>query len=135
MIAAAAGSDEIRDHIACLVRPLTDHLAELGVPSYYARFAAHVTTDPGLRELVLGDVTASPAMRRALDGLLSRLPDLPAPVAMLRSEMVRHILVHTCAERERALAENRVTATASWAATGDALIDAIAGLITTEVQE
>ena len=37
---AAGGSGELRDWVACLVRPLTDHLADLGNPTWYARFAA-----------------------------------------------------------------------------------------------
>src|SRR5438067_11096321 len=42
MVAAAMQSDDTRSWVACLVRPLTDHLAALGNPSWYARFAAQV---------------------------------------------------------------------------------------------
>ncbi|HEY2500427.1 MAG TPA: helix-turn-helix domain-containing protein, partial [Mycobacterium sp.] len=35
---------EMRDWVACLVRPLTDHLADLGNPTWYARFAAQAMT-------------------------------------------------------------------------------------------
>src|SRR6201998_1458395 len=38
---ASGGSAEMRDWVACLVRPLTDHLADLGNPTWYSRFAAH----------------------------------------------------------------------------------------------
>ena len=33
MVAEAGDSDELRDWVGCLVRPLTDHLAELGNPT------------------------------------------------------------------------------------------------------
>jgi cytochrome P450 len=37
---------------SCLVRPSTGHVAELGSPTWYARFIAQCTTDPGLRQLI-----------------------------------------------------------------------------------
>src|SRR5581483_6444595 len=35
-----SAADDMRSWVACLVRPLTDHLAALGNPTWYARFAA-----------------------------------------------------------------------------------------------
>jgi AcrR family transcriptional regulator len=125
----AAGSHDLRDHLACLVLPLTRHLAGLGVPSWYARCAAQVTTDPGLRVRVQAETASTPVMRRALDALHAHLPEQPAQVAMLRAEMTRHVIVHTCAEHERALADGEETAL-GWDEIGELLIDALVGLHT-----
>jgi hypothetical protein len=40
-------STDLRDWIACLVWPVTAHLAALGTPSWFARFLAQVMADPG----------------------------------------------------------------------------------------
>ena len=55
----------LRDWVECLVRPSTDHLAELGDPTWFARFRAQVVTDPALRELVAG---GQRPLRRAAPG-------------------------------------------------------------------
>jgi AcrR family transcriptional regulator len=129
MLDAAAGSPHLRDHLACLVLPLTRHLAELGVPSWYARFAAQVDTDPGWRVQVAAETTSSPVMRRAIDAVLAHLPEQSPGVAALRWEMARHALVHTCAEHERALADG-VEPALGWEELGEVLIDALVGLFT-----
>src|SRR5689334_11875996 len=36
---------DARDWVSCLVRPVTDHLAALGSPTWFARFGAQVMTD------------------------------------------------------------------------------------------
>src|SRR5512133_2009863 len=48
MLAEVAGSTDLRDWVSCLVRPMTEHLASLGSPSWYARFIAQVMTNPSL---------------------------------------------------------------------------------------
>lgn len=63
MVGAASGSTDLRDWVACLVRPLTDHLAELGNPTWYARFAAQAMTDPAYHGIVVKD-----ALRLVLSG-------------------------------------------------------------------
>jgi ferredoxin len=47
--------------------------------------------------------------------------------------MARHLITHTCAERERALAEGGAPLHPSWERTADALTDAIVGLLTAPV--
>jgi AcrR family transcriptional regulator len=124
----------VLDYLACLVRPVTGHLAGLGVPSWYARFAAQAVTDPGLHDLVGAELAAMPAARRAIGGLLAGLGDLPTDLAALRADMTRLTVVHTCAERERALAAGSGRAPHDfWSETGDALIDALAGVLTAPV--
>jgi AcrR family transcriptional regulator len=129
MLDAAAGSADLRDHLACLVLPLIRHLAELGVPSWYARFAAQLDTDPALRAQVMAQSASTPVMRRAIDAVRAHFPDLPPHVITLRVQMARHALLHTCAEHERALAEGDTPAL-DWTQIGDLVLDALVGLYT-----
>ena len=98
-MARLSGSTELRDYMACLVRPTTDYLASLGQPTWYARFVAQVTTDPTLRELFISDVrSSSVSMQRAIDGMFQRVSHLPEPVLRARGDMCRLLIVHICAE-------------------------------------
>ena len=90
-----------------LVRPLTDHLAALGNPSWYARFAAQAMADPTYRQVVTKDALGSPVLVQTIDGINRCLPDLPKRVRSERMVMARNLLMHTCAEHE-----------ASWPNTG-----------------
>ncbi|MET4926455.1 TetR family transcriptional regulator [Streptomyces sp. PSRA5] len=128
MVADIGGSPEVRDWVACLVRPITDHLAALGSPTWYARFAAQAMTDPGLREIVVHDSLTASSLHRIIQGLDTCLPDLPAEVRADRGDMARHLMVHICAERERALALGAATPRSNWDDAGTGLIDAIVGL-------
>ncbi|MEV5884676.1 TetR family transcriptional regulator [Streptomyces sp. NPDC052020] len=133
LLAATGASTDVRDWVGCLVRPLYDHLAALGSPTWYARFCAQVTTDPALRQIMAEESFASPSLRYILDRLYPCLPDLPSEVRAERGEMARHLIVHTAGERERALAENRPTARASWRDAADGLVDAIVAMWTAPV--
>jgi AcrR family transcriptional regulator len=127
-LAAIQGSQALRDWLGCLVLPTTEHLASLGSPSWYARFIAQATTDPVLREIVIGETQASPSMPAVTDGLKRLMPVLPADVVAERGDMSRHLIVHVCAERERALQEGSPTPRATWEGAAVGLIDALAGL-------
>lgn len=129
MMAKLSGSTELRDYMACLVRPTTDYLASLGQPTWYARFIAQVTTDPTLRELFISDVrSSSVSMQRAIDGMFQRVSHLPEPVLRARGDMCRLLIVHICAEHERAVQEGSAVGHATWGSTADGLIDALVGL-------
>ena len=121
----------LRDWVVVTVRPVTDHLAALGTPSWYARFAAQLMTDPALRDIMTDQARNSPAMRAAADGLVRSMPALSAEVRAERHGMVRALIVHTCAERERTLAEAAppLDAVAAWKATELNMTDAIVGLL------
>jgi AcrR family transcriptional regulator len=130
LVERARGSTDLHDHVGCLVRPFTEHLAELGSPSWCARFAAQVTADPALRDLVVWENTTTPSMRATVAAIRELTPHVPPSVAATRVRMVRSALVHTCAERELTLADRRATdAAACWERTGAALVDALVGLI------
>lgn len=118
----------LRQWIACLVRPSTDHLAELGDRTWFARLRAQVVTDPALRDLTVEDRARSAALRRVVDGLRACVPDLPDAVYEERREMEVQLLVHGCADRERALADGRPTARATWDETATGMVDALVGL-------
>lgn len=128
MLAEIGDSSEVRDWVACLIRPITEHLATLGNPSWYARFGAQVMTDPTLREIIVEEHLMSPALLRIVDGLNACLPEMPLQVRQERGDMARQLMVHMIAERERALAVNAATPRASWPEAATGLIDALVGL-------
>lgn len=146
-------STDMRDWVACLVCPLTDHLAALGNPTWYARFAAQVMTDPAYHNIVVKDALSSPSLVQVIDGINRCLPELPVDVRVERNLMARNLLMHTCADRERALARgdrklgvaegsespplNAGTSVprSDWQAAGSGLIDAIVGLWLAPVSE
>ncbi len=128
MVAAAAGSVAVRDWVACIVRPTTDHLAELGSPTWFARFGAQVMTDPALRGIMAEESLASPSLVEILDRLHECLPALPADVQMERNAMARLLMVHVTAERERALADGTPTPRASWHDAGTGLVEAVSSI-------
>lgn len=125
----ASGRDsEMRGWVACLVRPLTDHLEELGNPTWYARFAAQAMTDPAYYNIIVKGALSSPSLVQVVDGINRCLPNLPVDVRFERNIMARNLLMHTCADRERALAAGAAMAQPSWRAAASGLIDAIVGL-------
>lgn len=120
-----AGSTELRDWLACVVHPFTDHLASLGSNSWYARFVAQLMTEPKLRELGLVDVGQTSLQRTVADEVHRCLPGLTPAVRAERDEMARTLIVHMCARREQDLPDDSA---AIWSATATGLVDALAGL-------
>jgi AcrR family transcriptional regulator len=121
-------SADMRDWVACLVRPLTDHLEALGNPTWYARFAAQAMTDPAYYNIIVKGALSSPSLVQVVDGVNRCLPNLPVEVRFERNIMARNLLMHTCADRERALAAGATMPQLSWRAAASGLIDAIVGL-------
>jgi AcrR family transcriptional regulator len=121
-------SADMRDWVACLVRPLTDHLEALGNPTWYARFAAQAMTDPAYYNIIVKGALSSPSLVQVVDGIGRCLPDLPADVLFERNIMARNLLMHTCADLERSLAAGASMPRPSWRAAASGLIDAIVGL-------
>ncbi|GGZ09652.1 TetR family transcriptional regulator [Streptomyces geysiriensis] len=127
-LAGLGDSTDLRDWVDCLVRPQFDHLAALGSPTWYARFCAQVMTDPALRQIMVDESRASASLQEIVAGRDRCMPALPAEVRAERGDMARHLIVHTAAERERALAEGRPTPRASWQEAADGLVDAIVAM-------
>jgi AcrR family transcriptional regulator len=135
MVARTGDSADLRDWIACLVCSLTEHLAQLGNPTWYARFAAQALADPAYHKLVIKDALGSPSLVKVVDGITRCLPDLPGAVVMERNIMVRNLMMHTCADFERAFSEGAAVPRTSWSAVASGLIDAIVGLWLAPVTE
>ncbi len=135
MLDALGEQARVRDWVTCLVRPSTDHLASLGNPTWFSRFGAQVMTDPAMRPIMVEESLNSPSLRRILDGLHTCLPDLPSEVRAERGDMARQLMVHMCAERERALDEGAETPRSSWHAAATGLIDAITAIWLAPVHE
>lgn len=135
MVEATGDSADLRDWIACLVCSLTEHLAQLGNPTWYARFAAQALADPAYQRIVVKDALASPSLVRVVDGITRCLPDIPMAVVTERNIMARNLLVHTCADFERAFADGADLPRTSWSAVGSGIIDAIVGLWQAPVTE
>ena len=135
MVADTGDSAELRDWIACLVCSLTEHLAQLGNPTWYARFAAQALADPAYHKIVIKDALGSPALVKVVDGITRSLPDLPMAVVAERNIMARNLMMHTCADFERAFAEGAGVPRTSWSAVGSGLIDAIVGMWQAPVTE
>lgn len=125
LVAQVAGSDRVRDWVGCMVRPYADHLAGLGSPTWFGRFGAQVMTDPVYREIMTAEALESPSLLATADGLNRCLPELPVDVRLERTDMARHLMIHTIAERERALAAGSPTARRTWTQAADGLVDAI----------
>lgn len=128
MLAEIGDTADVREWLACLVRPGTEHLAALDSPTWFSRFSAQVMTDPALRDIVIEESLSSPALQRILDGLNRCLPDLPEEVRAERAAMARQLMVHMNAERERAVADGTSTPRADWDNAATGLIDALVGL-------
>ena len=135
MVATTKDSTELRDWVACLVCSLTEHLAQLGNPTWYARFAAQALTDPAYHKIVIKDALASPSLVQVVEGITRCLADLPMAVVTERNIMARNLMMHTCADFERAFAEGADVPRTSWSAVGSGLIDAIVGIWLAPVTE
>ncbi|MGG2461471.1 TetR/AcrR family transcriptional regulator [Streptomyces sp. RGM 3693] len=129
MLGEIGESNDVRGWVSCLVRPTSEHLATLGSPSWYARFAVQVMSDPVLRVIIEDEALTRAPLRQTLDGLGRCLPELPAHARAERAAMMRHLIMHTYAERERALAAGTTPLQPAWEDTALALTDAIVGLL------
>ncbi|MFB6719602.1 TetR/AcrR family transcriptional regulator [Kribbella sp. NPDC056345] len=128
LIAEAGDSQDLRVWVSCLVRPTTDYLATLGIPSWVARFNAQLMNDPVLRGPLVDDLLTSQSMQWIIERLDAILADLPLEVRMERGSMTRLLILQMCAEYERALADGEPTNRATWHDMATGLIDGIVGV-------
>jgi AcrR family transcriptional regulator len=129
MLAELPTEPRLGDWVGCLVRPVPEYLGTLGKPTWYARFGAQAMTDPALRQIIVDEALTSPQLQQIREGLDASLPTLPANVRVERGDMARHLIVHTCAEYERAVAEGLPTPSPTWQHLATNLADAITGLL------
>ena len=129
MIARISGSADLRDWVACLVRPLTDHLSAIGTPSWYARFAAQALTDPTYQRIIVKHGFESPTLHHIVEQIGRTLPMLPIDIHTARSVMMRTMLIYTCADFERTVAQGAPFPWPDWPAAAHGLIDGIVALM------
>ena len=127
MVEQLGDSAELRDWVRCLVFPYTDTLAAKRPPTWYARLNAQIMADPVLRNIQLEEAV-SPSLQQVIHGLDASMPDLPAPVRQERGLMAGHIIIQTCADFERALADAVPARGKTWRKVGSGLVDALVGL-------
>ncbi|MBM9469274.1 TetR/AcrR family transcriptional regulator [Nakamurella leprariae] len=127
-LAGMGDPTDIRSWLDCLVRPLAEHLEQLGVPTWYARLAAQLTTDPRRRAAVLEAASGTRTIAVLVEGLGRCVPDLPEPVRAERSDLARLLVVQAFAEREAAVARGLPTPRATWAECADGVTDALVGV-------
>ncbi|MEU7745744.1 TetR family transcriptional regulator [Nonomuraea sp. NPDC049158] len=128
LLRARGDSTDLRDWVACVVLPFTEHLSSLEAPTWYARLAAQIMTEPQLRELAAAGLRDAPNFYTVVGGLHRCLPALSPELRHRRDDMARTLLVHICAHREHTLPADADAARAAWSDTAAELIDAIEGL-------
>jgi AcrR family transcriptional regulator len=127
MVSQIADSAELREWVRCLVFPYTETLSARRPPTWYARLNAQIMADPVLRNIQLEEAV-SPSLRQVVRGLEVSTPELPAPVLRERELMAGHILIQTCADFERGLADAAPASGKTWRKVGSGLVDALVGL-------
>ncbi|MDA2809391.1 helix-turn-helix domain containing protein [Nocardiopsis sp. RSe5-2] len=129
MVGRVRGSDDTRAWLACLVRPVTEHLDGLGVPTWFARFSVQVMADPVFRRIIVEEALSAPSLREIMHALDMRTRGIPDEVRRERGDMFRHLILNVCAERERNLAAGRPTLRGTWDEAATGLVDALHGLV------
>jgi AcrR family transcriptional regulator len=127
MVSQIADSAELREWVRCLVFPYTETLAARRPPTWYARLNAQIMADPVLRNIQLEEAV-SPSLRQVIRGLEVSTPELPSRVLRERELMAGHILIQTCADFERGLADAAPASGKTWRKVGSGLVDALVGL-------
>ncbi|HEX8538284.1 MAG TPA: TetR family transcriptional regulator, partial [Cystobacter sp.] len=66
--------------------------------------------------------------QQTVEGIFRLVPRLPEEVRQERNYMSRVLIVHLCAERERALHEGTALPGSTWESTAAGLVDALVGV-------
>ncbi|HEY0188511.1 MAG TPA: TetR/AcrR family transcriptional regulator [Cellulomonas sp.] len=126
--AAVTGATDARTWLDVFVRPSAAHLAALPQPSWYARFSAQLFADPHLRQLLEEESWRATTLHRVLEEIDRTSPQMPPAVRTERHELMRLLLVHGFASRERALALGEPTPRTDWQGAADGLLDALTAI-------
>ncbi|WP_246115518.1 TetR/AcrR family transcriptional regulator [Trebonia kvetii] len=127
MVNQIGDSAELREWVRCLVFPYTETLAARRPPTWYARLNAQIMADPVLRNIQLEEAVSA-SLQQVIRGLEVSTPKLPATVLRERELMAGHILIQTCADFERGLADAAPASGKTWRKVGSGLVDALVGL-------
>lgn len=127
MVNQIGDSAELREWVRCLVFPYSDTLAARRPPTWYARLNAQIMADPVLRNVQLEEAVSA-SLQQVIRGLEASTAELPGPVFRERALMAGHILIQTCADFERGLADAGPARGKTWRKVGSGLVDALVGL-------
>lgn len=129
----AAASDSVLGDVRSLVIPFTDELAALPQPSSRARFLAQALHDPIASGLLQRSAEFAPTAAALTHSVASRLGHLDPDVVRGRARLMTRIVSTTCADVETQA--ERDGTPAAWAAVGDFLTDALAGMLSAPVTQ
>jgi AcrR family transcriptional regulator len=135
MLARLDDSAGLKELLGCLVRPWTDRFEALGPNSYFARVCAQAMNSPTLRPIVVEEGSHSDSLEQTWDALDQYFPGRADLSTELRRDMMQHLIVFVCAEREAALADGRPTSRQTWTEEANGLIDALQGIITASMTD
>jgi AcrR family transcriptional regulator len=127
MLNQIGDSAGLRDWVRCLVFPYTETLAARRPPTWYARLNAQIMADPVLRNIQLEEAVSA-SLQQVIHGLETSTADLTASVRRERALMAGHIIIQTCADFERDLADALPAPGKTWRKVGSGLVDALVGL-------
>ncbi|WP_040798685.1 TetR/AcrR family transcriptional regulator [Nocardia higoensis] len=121
----------VTDHLRCLVVPVTEHLATLPAPTWWARLIRQLRTTPSTATLTTDIVGSDPLAVTLIERLLTQLGALPPDVLTGRTALLGRMIIDVCAEYEAKVQAG--TEKPQWAALGHFLTDACAGMLTAPV--
>jgi AcrR family transcriptional regulator len=121
---AFEGSDSLLGDVRSLVIPHVDLLASLPQPSWRARFLHRAAHDPSVEDLMRESARSVTVVAHSV---VARLDHLDREVVAGRVRLTAHMVSTACAEVEtRAQQDGQEP---RWAAVGNFLADAIAGML------
>ncbi|WP_052850184.1 TetR/AcrR family transcriptional regulator [Streptomyces avicenniae] len=128
-LAQARRTGEAGDYVGGLILPLTEHLAALPVPTFYARFVQQALADPDASALCHASNNASPSVTEIRGWLRENTEDLAPAVLAARSRLITLLATHTCAQHEAELHHGSPRAFDSWQEVGAFLTASVTGLL------
>lgn len=129
MVAALPEGAGLREWMVCMVHPTAEHLAERRSPTWFARLSAQLVADPRLRVLMEQDPQEAPSLHEVLARLDAFRPrDMPHVVRRERDEILRQLVVHHYAQRERHVAAGEAPARPTWPETAEGLVDVVTAM-------
>lgn len=121
-----AEATTLLDELRAVVAPQMEMLAEVGAPSWRARFLAMAYADPLAIEVIRGLGHDPVTGRSVFDAVRRHLDHLDPEVVMGRARLMGHMLISTCAGlEEREAAGDSV----EWDVVGWFLCDAMVGML------
>ncbi|WP_137875368.1 TetR family transcriptional regulator [Rhodococcus sp. Q] len=124
----------LTDHLRCMILPATQSFSDLPVPSWRARFINQARHNPTAATLLAQRATTvSTASEEVRTLTIAHLGHLDRDVLIGRAWILSRMIFEVCAEYEAGIAAGNREA--DWAALGNFLTDAAAGLLAAPVTE